>query len=162
MLTVVTDSQVRELAARWAADKGALLDAWIDGSSVGEWQRAVDAILKLGWPFTYSEDGQTTPMPYEVERIFAHTAERSCLWQIRPVKKFRINCHFFGPDAIEFDVNPREIQDEAHLELLVKFLTSLGRALHRQVALGIEGSPRCPPDLIYEPETDKVTITPAG
>ncbi len=161
MVRGVSSSAWRELSERWNDDPGALLDAYVAGTTIEEWQRAIDTLRALGWPCSYTEDGDVVPMPANACALFTHAKERACLWQIRPLETLRINSHFFVEDEIEFDLDPREIGDEQHLEVVRGFLGTLGRALHKPVGLCIEGGPpRCPDDLRYEPETDTVLIVP--
>jgi hypothetical protein len=157
----VSSSVWRDLSRRWDEDRGALLDAYVEDTTIDDWQRAIDAVRSLDWPSTYSEDGDAVPMPVSARALFARSKEHACLWEIRPLETVRLNCHFFDEGEIEFDLDPREIRDEQHLDVVREFLSTVGRALKRPVGLGIEGgSPRCPDDLRYEPEADVVTVLP--
>jgi hypothetical protein len=109
----------------WSGDPGALLDAYVSSTDADDWQSAVDGVRAIGWPSSYSEDGASMSMPSDVSEIFARSQFASCLWTIRPTNEIAINCHFFGPDEIEFDLDPREIQVQRHLDLVCQFISGV-------------------------------------
>jgi hypothetical protein len=46
-----------------------------------------------------------------------------------------INCHFFCDWEIEFDIDPRQINDEQHLDALVNFMNYLWERTRKEVIL---------------------------
>lgn len=63
-------------------------------------------------------------------------------------------CHFFTPDEIEFDIDPRAIDSQAQCERLVDFIRALGQAVGKAVLLTPENAPEYP-YLRYDPLTDR-------
>ena len=60
-------------------------------------------------------------------------------------------------EEVEFDVDPNELLDQADLDVLIDFVSTIGRELHRPVYVGIEsGDPRPPEDMRYDPMSDRV------
>jgi hypothetical protein len=57
--------------------------------------------------------------------------------------RVQVNCHFFGPGQIEFDIDPREIRDPAAFTLLLKFMADVGAAVEKEVRLTPENAPDC-------------------
>jgi len=57
------------------------------------------------------------------------------------VDHVRVNCHFFGPGQIEFDIDPREITDPAAFTLLLNFMVDVGAAVEKEVRLTPENAP---------------------
>ena len=66
------------------------------------------------------------------------------------VDHLQLNCHFFSPDGIELDLDPREVETHKDERRILAFLRELGDALGKTVLLVAEGSP----DIVhyrYEP-----------
>jgi hypothetical protein len=156
----VSCPRLDEVRPYWADDPGALLDAYVSSASLDEWQLAVDCVRVLAWPSSYSEDGKAVPMPLEVSGIFARRRQVAVLWQIRPSDEILINSHFFDPDEIEFDFDPREIVTQRDLDVMCEFVCVLGRSLKKPVAVGIESVRQRPHEMMrYEPTSDCVVVS---
>jgi hypothetical protein len=53
----------------------------------------------------------------------------------------RINCHFFVPDEIELDIDPREVTGPEELAAVLQFVEQLARATGKDAVLTPESSP---------------------
>lgn len=96
-------------------------------------------------------------MPSDVREVFARTQGAACLWQIHAPDGVRINCHFFYPGEIEFDLDPRELVAQTHVDVVCEFISAIGRTLGRSVAVCVEGGDPRPTALMrYEPALDDV------
>ena len=56
----------------------------------------------------------------------------------------QLNCHFFNDRDIELDLDPREVTTQVHLDLILAFMGSLGRATSSNVVLTPENAPAFP------------------
>jgi hypothetical protein len=72
-----------------------------------------------------------------------------------------INCHFFGHEELEFDLDPREVKDARSLAEVLGFMRQVGVALELPVRLTPENT-RERPFLEYSPGEDRFTHTPVG
>jgi hypothetical protein len=152
----VSDLNWLEVCDDWKVD-GGLRDVHVFSASEADWQRLLDVVSRQGWASSYSEDGEPVPMPAEVGRIFEHMKTRSVLWEIRPTSEIKINCFFFSPDEIDFDIDPREIVGQSQLDAVCEFVRVVGKALDKPVAVTWEGeSAREAAFMRYEPETDAI------
>ncbi len=150
--------RLEDVRPDWADYAGALLDIYIADTDIDDWRIPVEAVRQSGWQLTYSEDGEERSMPGDVEDVFAHCRNVALVWRIWPSEQISINCHFFVDPEMEFDANPREIQDHPAFDALCEFITTLGRAVGKPVLVGIEESrPRGTPALRYDPATDAVS-----
>ena len=61
-------------------------------------------------------------------------------------------CHFFTPEEIEFDIDPREVTTQAHLDSLLAFLQQLGDRTRKRAVLTPENLPHGP-IISYDSET---------
>jgi hypothetical protein len=150
-------SDVREY---WESNEGAFLDIYVLSTTVDEWQQLIETVRGRAWPSSYYLDHEPAPMPSDVREIFAHREVANCLWQIRPSSDLWINCNFFDQEEIEFSVDPREIDAQQHLDTMCEFISTIGRTLGKPVLACIEGEPRAPAMMRYEPATDDVVASP--
>jgi len=71
-----------------------------------------------------------------------------------------LNCHFFGADEVELDLDPQEVRSAADGELLERLLTQMGRATSQEVILTPENQ-RDSAIARYDPAGDRVTWSSA-
>lgn len=153
-LRCLSDPQWTELRDFWAQDAGALTDVYVVGTTTDDWQRVVDA-TKRRWSSTYTEDGVRTSLPNDAVEVFRRTQDRACLLSVELTPQIKLNAHFFSPEEVEFDFDPRDLRGQADLETVIEFVRTIGRALQQTVCIGIESAaPRPPEDLRYEPDLD--------
>ena len=128
----------------WLVD-GSLRDVYIQAASPEDWR----ALLKLTREHVheYARDGVVQELP-ELVAIFADR-EHSHLLRIE-VAAVKIHCHFFVPDEIELDIDPREVVGPREHSAVLDFLERLSGATRKSVRLTSENSPESVL-LSYEP-----------
>ncbi len=136
----------------WEPD-GALRDVYVHSTDEADWQRVVNVVRAGECATSYTEDGSPVPMPMSVGEIFERGPERAILWQIEPEGGIRVNCHFFDPAEIEFDLDPREVVDQAALDVVCDFVRLIGRVVQKPVVISEENAPEAA-ILSYDPATD--------
>jgi hypothetical protein len=141
-------------------DEGGLRDVFVFETKVGDWQRLLD-LFRSRWPSTYSEDGNSETMPADVQTIFQVREKRAVRWQIQAAPRIHINCHFFWPEEIEFDLDPRQINTQADFDVVCEFIRSIGAILQKTVSVCWEGDARAE-IMRYDPETDVIRRVVAG
>jgi hypothetical protein len=94
------------IAADFEPD-GSLRDIYIHSTSLEDWQHVLDALR--GWmpPPTFTLDGEPAELPEQVEQIFRHSPHQNPLLSL-VAGGATLNCHFFGAEEIEFDLDPAE------------------------------------------------------
>jgi hypothetical protein len=137
-----------------------LRDAYVFGTTEDDWQRVLAALRSRRWPLAYTEDGEPTDIPSDVREIFNRGKARAVTWQIKPSREIRVNCHFFTPDEIEFDFDPREILGQVQLDTVCEFVQMVGRAVQKAVVVCWENTPEAA-IMRYEPATDEL-VRPAS
>lgn len=154
------ENQTRDyLRACWAEDDGALSDIYVPGAKTGDWQRAIDTTTAQ-WPSTYTEDAEPAPLPDDVGVVFQHAQSRACLLRIEVTPLISLNAHFFTPEEVEFDLDPRAVRDQVALDAVTEFVRTLGQTLSRPVYIGCESAaPRPMEYMRYEPTSDSF-VTP--
>ena len=136
----------------WESE-GGLRDVYVFETNVEDWQRALD-LVRAQWPFTYSEDGSPKTMPADVPTIFQAREQRAVRLQIHAAPAIHINCHFFLPEEIEFDLDPREVNSQADFDIVCEFIGLIGTTLQKAVSVCWEGDTEAL--MRYEPRTDVV------
>ncbi|WP_198667736.1 hypothetical protein [Glycomyces dulcitolivorans] len=135
---------------------GALPDLLVPGASVEDWQAVLDLVEERGWKHQYSERTEALPVP-PAEVVLARPADAESaqlsVWLHAEVLAiFR----FYSSDAIDFDVNLRELQGQDRLDLFCEFLSTIGRRLAKPVLMDAEGGDNAHPVLGYVVEHDRV------
>jgi hypothetical protein len=124
----------------WDAEDGTLRDVFLSPTTPEDWRRVRDLVSSRGWRSSYSEDGRVTPMPKSVREIVERRHDRMVLWQIRPDAGISIHCNFFAVEEIEFDISVHEIVGQHEFDVVCDFVSSIGRALQKTVAVTIESA----------------------
>lgn len=140
---------VRQLF-RW---DGSWRDIYISNADAGLCQRVIDAVCSR-YITLYNEDGEQKPFPQSITTVVARREEVTpCLFIY--VEGIRINFHFFMPDEIEFDIDPREVDSEEKFVALTEFMRYIGQESERDVVLTPEGGAEKEEMLIaYHPQDD--------
>ncbi len=137
---------------------GSLLDAYVVGVSMADWQHVIDVVRAQSWSLDYTVDSSSLPLPEQVSDIFATRGQASTTLHIRPTPDILVNTHFFSDDEIEFDFDRRELQGQDQLDVLCSFLRTIGSRLNKPIVITPENTPH-QPLLTYTPAGDRVTAT---
>jgi len=143
---------------------GSLLDIYVQDVSLKEWEILIDH-LNENFSLTYSGTSK-------IDKDYVLGYLRRLVWsrEGRSVTinsgHIKINCHFFLPDQIEFDLKPEHIQSMRDFELVENFMLSISSVLQEQVILTSENAPNKPlfkvdvkngiNKILTEKEADKV------
>jgi hypothetical protein len=126
---------------------GSLVDLYVLNTSLEDWQRLLDELQTEFLPYEYRDfeiGDEHRPLPQRAEDIFGRGDEASrCLLTLDP-NGLNLNCHFFTPEEIEFDLAPQDIQSEELAARLSHFVLRLFRLLNRPVLLCPENMPERP------------------
>ena len=152
----------QQVAAEFEWD-GSLRDLYVLDTDAAVWQEALDFLRAAGYPLTYSEDSVETELPTEVAVILRRRLEKHTMLSV-DVQGIHIACHFFYAGEIEFDIDPREVSDEARFGHLCEFIRGVGKRLGRSVILTPEmcGGREDEAIIRYLPADDRFVYTPVG
>ena len=114
--------------------EGSLIDMYVLDTTLEDWQRLLDFLLASPYALRYSRDGATEPLPDRIEVIFAERSVANVALFIDE-SQLSLNCHFFAPDEIEFDLNPRAIDGQPRLVRMLDFMRALGSTLGKEIIL---------------------------
>ena len=144
---------------RFAFD-GGRLDVYVFDTDERDWQRFLDFVRAEPTTHRFTVDGAEAPLPERVREIFAarHHDATVCLG-IDPAG-LGWNCHFFGVQELELDLDPRVVTTEAAFDRALAFLRALGTRLGKPLVLTPEHLPAVPL-LRFDPATQRFTPGPA-
>src|SRR5690242_7434514 len=96
---------------------GAHRDLYVFDASIEDWQTLVGHVRRLH-PVDFALDGEPSALPASLAELFRPGVARATrLLRIHrsadPLTDVYI--HFFGPDEIEMDLDPRGVDDQASL-----------------------------------------------
>lgn len=138
---------------------GSLPDVYVQEASVEDWQAVFDLIRSQGWAWEYREGDRKQELPTAAE-VLSRPDDAECVTlRVRPAP----NVHMIfrpRPGEIDFDVDLRELQGQAGLDILCAFLRAIGRRLSKPVLMCSEFdsfSSRFPV-LGFDPGTDRVVL----
>lgn len=143
-----------ELVSREFAFDGSWRDIIILHTDLADWQVALNVLRSANYKLVYYRNDQPSELPSGVCDTFPLPGEcdrRLSIWFAGVLA----NSHFFTPDEIEFDIDPREITGQQQLDALFEFMKCLADAVGKPVALTAEN---CSEISIFRIQPDQATI----
>lgn len=128
---------------------GSWRDIYVHGTCLSDWDQLLGALPSWQCEIEFTGNGQSVSLPASSEAIFAQRAEHALLLRVNAAG-ILLNAHFYSPDEIEFDLDPREVQTARDMEALTTFMARLGDLLRKRVTLTPENGPE-DPILEYDP-----------
>lgn len=132
---------------------GSLIDIYVQGTDGADWQRLLDGLRVGPFDARYRVGEERQPLPERIETIFAQRQETSVALLVDE-SDLGLTCHFFWLDEIEFDLDPRTINDKTSLDRLLAFIRALGRLLGKNIIMTPENLPERP-FFRYDPRNGK-------
>jgi len=123
---------------------GSLLDLYVQDVTLVEWEKLID-LLNVNFNLTYGEySSNQIDKEYVLRYLSDETGKLGNKTLTINFNGITINCYFFLPQQIEFDINPKDIKTLKDFESIEKFMLSISMALKHQVTLTAESSPQFP------------------
>jgi hypothetical protein len=122
----------------WLVD-GTLRDVYVFNTSAADWDALM--LLAKAYPHEYTQDGVAQPLPGATTLL--QDREHSHLLSVL-AGSVRINCHFFMPEEIELDIDPKEITGATEHRDVLEFLERLSQATQKDTVVTPENSPEIP------------------
>ena len=138
---------------------GSLRDIYVLSTDTGDWDRLLGLVRSSTWDFSYVADASSEQLPEASQQVF-EDLDRAKNLSI-DLGFIQVNCHFFTPEEIELDIDPREIQSQEAMDRVLSFTLRLGHCLAKEVVITEENSP----DWVwfrYEPASEVITFSAPG
>lgn len=127
---------------------GAPREIYVKNVDLNHWQSFIDFLRRTAASLNYSVEGTPAELPTSIAEVILDQ-EHSHRLAIH-LNGVTVNCHFFTPEKIKLDFDPREIDSEAKAKVIFRFMSTVGRTLNRQVILTLENA-ETQPIFRYEP-----------
>jgi len=118
---------------------GSLRDIYVQDISLDDWRKLIDFLndtYKLKFGITGKEkDSKQIDKDYMIRYLIDNSGEMESKSVTIDLEGVNINCHFFLPDQIEFDIDPREIKSIGDYKKVEGFMISVSDTLKNQVTL---------------------------
>ncbi len=121
---------------------GSLRDIYIKGVDISDWQTFIDFLRSTDSDLNYFVEGEPAELPSSIAEVVV-SQDHPYLLTIG-LDGVTVNCHFFIPEEIELDIDPREIDSEAKAKVVFRFMSTVGRALNKEVILTPENTEEQP------------------
>lgn len=118
---------------------GSLRDIYVNGTGEHDWDLFLSLVRSSGHAVRYTRDGDDAVVPSSAADVLA---DKTCAHNLTiDVDGVEFMCHFFTPDEIELDLDPRQVASQRSLEAVLGFIEHLGSHLSKDVILTEENSP---------------------
>ena len=127
---------------------GSLRDIYIKGVDLNDWQAFIDFLRGTEATLDYYVEGEPAELPASIAEVVIDQIHTHLL--TIGLDGVAVNCHFFIPEEIELDLDPREIDNESKAMVVFRLMSTVGRTLNKQVILTPENT-EGQPIFKYEP-----------
>ncbi len=118
---------------------GSLRDLYAHGTTARDWDTFLAFLTSSPYKMEYTRDGESEPIPADAATVFAD--REHCHNLIIRLGKLGVCCHFFIPEEIELDIDPREVSSQVELDAVMKFMSDVGATLRHDIILTEENGP---------------------
>ncbi|BCL84635.1 hypothetical protein ccbrp13_71000 [Ktedonobacteria bacterium brp13] len=108
---------------------GSLRDIYVLRTSEQDWQTLLDFLRTSSYPLECLVGGEHQPLPEQVTDLFKLEREVGVTLRIDR-EHLEINCHFFTHEEIEFDLDPKDFQNDQQVSRLLDFIRAIGQLLN--------------------------------
>ena len=138
---------------------GSWHDIYVLNTDLATWERVLAWIRDLEARGVARLEREPERLPDTVAEIMLRRAVTGVGMLRVYVDGLQINCHFFGEEEIEFDIDPREVKGPTEARVVLDFMRGLARVAESPVHLTEENAP----DqrwLTYDPPSDRWRFLP--
>ena len=134
--------------AKWIFESdGALRDIYVQDVNESDWKKLIaylnsEYVLEFG----IDKDNSSDKIDFDfIQKMWNdETGELETKSLTLDLNGILIKSYFFSPEQIEFDIKPNEIKSLSELNQILEFMTSISKALKKQVTLTGENQAEFP------------------
>lgn len=119
---------------------GSLRDLYVFETSECDWNTFLSSLSSWPYEASFLVDGEPSALPDTAAAAFMIGERAAPLLRVK-VSGITVCSHFFTPDEMEFDIDPRQVSEPAGLSALSEFICRLGHLLERPIVLTHENQP---------------------
>lgn len=140
---------------------GSWRDIYALETDLATWERVLAWIRGLEAAGVARLVTEPDPLPATVARIMESRATTGEGMAFIHIGDLQINCHFFGEEEVEFDIDPREVRRPKDARTVLDFMSGLAAVAERTVHLTEENAS----DqrwVTYDPRSNQWQFLPRG
>ncbi|MCD0465799.1 hypothetical protein [Flavobacterium sp. ENC] len=123
--------------------EGSLRDIYIKNVTIEDWIIVIDH-LNQNYSVRYGNDiDNNKTNKIDKEYVLQYFSDETAGMEIKLasifIDKIMINLHFFSDEEIEFDIDPKEINSNTDLEIIIGFMNDMSQILNKETILTGEG-----------------------
>lgn len=127
---------------------GSLRDIYVEKVTIEDWKILIEFLndnysIKFG-PTAENNFENKINSAYVTELLNGESKEMECRTASILIDQIIINTHFFYSEQIEFDVDPREINNSLDYDKIINFMFEISKNLNKQVILAGENQIELP------------------
>lgn len=122
---------------------GSLRDIYVLGTGEQDWQKLLIFLHTGIYSIRYTIAGEQSPLPERVADLFSLIHTHGGMLHVDE-EHLDLHCYFYTYEEIEFDSDPRNINNEQQIFRLLDFMRMVGTALNKEIVLTPENMPRRP------------------
>jgi hypothetical protein len=116
-----------------------LRDVYVFDTTIEDWNKMLQLLKRQSYSLSFTSDGEPAFLPSDAADVFNGRSEHTQVLSI-DLGGLVLNCHFFGVQEIELDIDPQEVSDQ-RFQLLSQFLQNLSNELEKPIILTPENAP---------------------
>ena len=113
---------------------GSWRDIYVLNANRNDWNKLLKSLLNSTYETIFWIDGEVTKPIKTIQEALGIRNYASPLMHIN-ASKLHIACHFFTDEEIEFDIDPREVNNQQNINEVIRFMFFLGNLLQKKVIL---------------------------
>lgn len=113
---------------------GSWRDIYILNTNSEDWNRFLKSLLHSKYKTIFWIDGEAVKPIKTIQRALEIRNQANPLMCIN-ASGVHIACHFFTDEEMEFDLDPREVNNQQDLDNVLNFIIFLGNLLEKKVIL---------------------------
>lgn len=124
---------------------GSYRDIYIKTTNETEWDCFLNFIKNRNYFVEFYKDGAKFHyVGFSQKEIFDMTRREHAILMKIKLDTINIHCNFFCIDEIELDIDPNEIKNLNHIELIFDFIREVATVMKKEVILTPENCPESP------------------
>lgn len=122
---------------------GSLRDMYILETNEQDWQKLLTFLRTSTYSVRFIIAGEQQSIPDRIEDIFSLVHIHGGMLQI-DTEHLNLHCYFYTYKEIEFDIDPRNMNNELQILRLLDFMRMVSTALSKEIVLTPENMPQRP------------------
>lgn len=122
---------------------GSLRDIYVLETDEQDWQKLLTFLRTSSYSVRFITAGKDQSLPDQIRDIFAMIHTHGGMLQV-DAEHLKLHCYFYTYEEIEFDIDPRDMNNEQQVARLLDFMRVIATTLNKEIILAPENMPERP------------------